>query len=62
MRQFVRFWDIIMIAFMLGGAALSVTWVILAWGVMERKGSPLNLFQLAPEPLSPPLCVWLSSV
>ena len=30
-------WDIVVIAFMLGGAALSVTSLILAWGVVRRR-------------------------
>jgi len=30
-------WDIVVIAFMLGGAALSVTSVILAWRVVARR-------------------------
>jgi hypothetical protein len=29
-------WDIVVIAFMLGGTALSVTSLIMAWGVVGR--------------------------
>ena len=35
--QYRPLWDVVMIAFMLGGTALSVTSVILAWRVLGRK-------------------------
>jgi hypothetical protein len=35
-------WDIVVIAFMLGGMALSTTALVLAWQVLERKLRRVN--------------------